>query len=147
MTREQEPIEVLLAEDNRGDIRLTQKAFERGRVLNNLHVVTDGVEALHFLRQEGDYAEKPKPDLILLDLKMPRKDGLDVLEEMNEDQELRRIPVVVLTSSEAEEDIVRSYDLNANAYMTKPVDFPGFIDVVERLEKFWLSVVKLPPKS
>lgn len=145
MTENREPIEVLLVEDNPGDARLTQKAFEQQRILNNLHVVNDGVEALKFLRQEEKYADKPRPDLMLLDLQMPRLDGWGVLEEMSKDQTLRRIPVVVLTSSEAEEDIVRSYELNANAYMTKPVDFDGFIEVVKSFEEFWLSVVKLPP--
>lgn len=146
MSPSREPIEVLLAEDNPGDARLTEKAFEQGNVLNNLHVVENGMEALHFLRREGEYEDVPRPDLMLLDLQMPQKDGWEVLEEMSEDQNLRRIPVVVLTSSEAEEDIVRSYELNANAYMTKPVDFDGFIDVVKRFEEFWVSVVKLPPK-
>jgi CheY-like chemotaxis protein len=110
-----DPIDILLAEDNPGDVRLTQKAFERGKVLNNLHVVEDGVEALAFLRQEGEYADEPRPDLLLLDLNMPRKGGEDVMREMENEPELRRIPVVVLTSSTAEEDIVQSYDLNANA--------------------------------
>jgi chemotaxis family two-component system response regulator Rcp1 len=147
MTESQpEAVEILLAEDNPGDVKLTEKAFERGHVYNNLHVVGDGVEAMEYLRQEGEYADAPRPDLILLDLNMPRMNGEDVLEELNEDPDLGRIPVVVLTSSEAEEDIIRSYDLNANAYMTKPVDFSGFIDVVERLEEFWLSVVKIPPE-
>jgi CheY-like chemotaxis protein len=141
-----EPIEILLAEDNPGDVRLTEKALEQGQILNNLHVVEDGVEAMKFLRREGEYAEKPRPDLVLLDLNMPRKDGREVLEDIRADPELRRIPVVVLTSSEAEEDVVRSYELNANAYLTKPVDFGGFVDIVERIEEFWFSVVKMPPK-
>lgn len=141
-----EPVEILLAEDNPGDVKLTEKALERGKVLNNLHVVTDGVEALSFLRQEGEYADEPRPDLILLDLNMPRLSGVDVLEAIDEEPALCRIPIVVLTSSEAEQDIVRSYDLNANAYLTKPVDFQGFLDVVERIEDFWLSVVKFPPE-
>jgi CheY-like chemotaxis protein len=141
-----DPIEVLLAEDNPGDVRLTEKAFEQGSVLNDLHVVEDGVEAMKFLRNEGEYADSPRPDLILLDLNMPRKDGKEVLADVKSDPELRRIPVVILTSSEAEEDIVRSYDLHANAYLTKPVDFDGFLDVVERVEDFWLTVVKHPPE-
>lgn len=141
-----EPVEILLAEDNPGDVKLTEKALERGKVLNNLHVVTDGVEALSFLRQEGEYADEPRPDLILLDLNMPRLSGVDVLEAIDEEPALCRIPIIVLTSSEAEQDIVRSYDLNANAYLTKPVDFQGFLDVVERIEDFWLSVVKFPPE-
>lgn len=147
MTNESgKPIEILLAEDNPGDVKLTEKAFERGNMLNNLHVVNDGVEAMEFLRQEGDYADAPRPDLFLLDLNMPRMDGQEVLAEMKDESDLGRIPVVVLTSSESEEDIVQSYDLNANAYLTKPVDFNGFIDVIERIEEFWLTVVKMPPE-
>lgn len=141
-----EPIEILLAEDNPGDVKLTEKALEQGKILNNLHVVTDGVEAMEFLRQEGEYADEPRPDLILLDLNMPRMDGQEVMEEMDGDPELRRIPVVVLTSSAAEEDIVKSYELTANAYLTKPVDFEGFSDIVSRIEDFWFSVVKMPPR-
>ena len=140
------PIEILLAEDNPGDVKLTQKAFEEGNMLNNLHVVTDGVEAMAYLRQEGEYEDVARPDLFLLDLNMPRMDGQEVLAEMDEDPDLGRIPVVVLTSSESEEDIVQSYDLNANAYLTKPVDFDGFMDVIERIEEFWLTVVKMPPE-
>lgn len=140
------PVEILLAEDNPGDVKLTEKALEKGKVLNNLHVVNDGVEAMHFLRQEGEYESVPRPDLLLLDLNMPRKDGQEVLEEMKSDETLRRIPVVVLTSSEAEEDIVDSYDLHANAYLTKPVDFDGFVDIISTIEEFWLTVVKRPPK-
>jgi CheY-like chemotaxis protein len=141
-----EPIEILLAEDNPGDVRLTEKALEQGKIVNNLHVTEDGVEAMEFLRREGEYAGEPQPDLVLLDLNMPRKDGREVLEEMREDPELRRIPVVVLTSSEAEEDVVKSYELSANAYLTKPVDFQGFVDIIERIEEFWFSVVKMPPR-
>lgn len=146
MSDASKPVEILLAEDNPGDVKLTEKALERGDVINNLHVVTDGVEALAYLRQEGEYAEKPRPDLVLLDLNMPKKDGIEVLEAISEDPELQRIPIVVLTSSEAEEDIIRSYDLHANAYLTKPVDFDGFLDIVSRIEEFWLSVVKMPPE-
>jgi len=141
-----EPVEILLAEDNPGDAKLTRKALEQGNIINNLHVVTDGVEALEYLRREGEYADKPRPDLMLLDLNMPRKDGREVLEETKTDADLRRIPVVVMTSSEAEEDIVQSYDLHANAYLTKPIDFDGFLDVVRSIEEFWLSVVKMPPE-
>jgi CheY-like chemotaxis protein len=141
-----DPIEILLAEDNPGDVRLTEKALDHGSIINNLHVVEDGVEAIAFLRQEGEYADEPRPDLVLLDLNMPKKDGREVLEDMESDPSLRRIPVVVLTSSEAEEDVVRSYELNANAYLTKPVDFDGFVDIVSRIEDFWFSVVKMPPK-
>ncbi|MFB6121058.1 MAG: response regulator [Halobacteriaceae archaeon] len=141
-----EPVEVLLAEDNPGDAKLTQKAFDQGNILNNLHVVPDGVEAMRFLRQEGDHADKPRPDLVLLDLNMPRKDGWDVLEDLKSDPDLSRIPVIVLTSSEAEEDMVKSYELQANAYLTKPVDFQGFLEIVNGFEEFWLSVVKMPPE-
>jgi chemotaxis family two-component system response regulator Rcp1 len=141
-----DPIEILLAEDNPGDVKLTRKALESGDIRNNLHVVTDGVETMKFLRREGEYADEPRPDLLLLDLNMPKKDGRQVMEDMENDSELRRIPVVVLTSSDAEEDIVRSYELNANAYLTKPVDFDGFVDIVQRLEDFWFEVVKMPPK-
>ena len=139
-----QPVEILLAEDNPGDVKLTRKGLEKGKIANNLHVVSDGVEAMQFLRREGEYADEPRPDLILLDLDMPRKDGMAVLEDVKDDPDLRRIPVVVLTSSAAEEDIVQSYDLHANAYLTKPVDFQGFIDVVDRIEGFWLTVVKMP---
>ncbi|WP_262177572.1 response regulator [Haloarcula laminariae] len=139
-------VEILLAEDNPGDVKLTEKALEKGNVLNNLHVVNDGVEAMAFLRQEGEYDSAPRPDLLLLDLNMPRMDGQEVLAEMKSDEDLRRIPVVVLTSSAAEEDIVESYDHHANAYLTKPVDFDGFVDIVGSIEEFWLSVVKRPPR-
>ncbi|MFB6233056.1 MAG: response regulator [Haloarculaceae archaeon] len=138
------PVEILLAEDNPGDVVLTEKALEQGKLANNLHVTTDGVEALQFLRQEGEYADAVQPDLILLDLNMPRKDGQDVLEELQADEDLCRIPVVVLTSSESEEDIARSYELNANAYLTKPVDFDGFVEIIDRIEEFWFQVVKFP---
>jgi len=143
---EREPVEILLAEDNPGDVKLTRKALEKGRLANNLHVVNDGVETMQFLRGEGEYAGRPRPDLVLLDLNMPRKDGREVLEDIKKSSDLKRIPVVVLTSSEAEEDVLRSYELHANAYLTKPVDFSGFIDVVGKLEEFWLQVVKLPPE-
>lgn len=138
------PVEILLAEDNPGDVVLTEKALEQGKLANNLHVTTDGVEALQFLRQEGEYADAIRPDLILLDLNMPRKDGQDVLEELQADDDLCRIPVVVLTSSESEEDIAKSYELNANAYLTKPVDFDGFVEIINRIEDFWFQVVKFP---
>ena len=143
---EREPVEILLAEDNPGDVKLTRKALEQGNLVNNLHVVNDGVEAMAFLHNEGEYADKPRPDLVLLDLNMPRMSGREVLEAVKGDEELKRIPVVVLTSSEAEEDIVSSYEMHANAYLTKPVDFDGFIDIVGTLENFWLEVVKLPPE-
>jgi len=143
---EREPVEILLAEDNPGDVKLTRKALEKGRLANNLHVVNDGIETMQFLRGEGEYEGRPRPDLVLLDLNMPRKDGREVLEDIKGSPDLKRIPVVVLTSSEAEEDVLRSYELHANAYLTKPVDFSGFIDVVGKLEEFWLQVVKLPPE-
>ncbi|TQQ81411.1 response regulator [Halonotius roseus] len=144
MSAPNDPVEILLAEDNPGDVMLTKKALEQGKLANNLHVTTDGVDALQFLRQEGEHEDAPRPDLVLLDLNMPRKDGEDVLEEMQADASLRRIPVVVLTSSESEEDIAKSYELNANAYLTKPVDFDGFVEIVNRMEDFWFQVVKLP---
>ena len=145
-SQEGEPIEILLAEDNPGDVKLTRKALEHGDILNNLHVVENGVETMQYLKSEGEYAGTPMPDLLLLDLNMPKKDGRAVMAEMDDDPELRRIPVVVLTSSDAEEDIAQSYELNANAYLTKPVDFDGFVDIVTRLEDFWFTVVKMPPK-
>lgn len=144
MTAMARPIEVLLVEDDPGDVVLTKEAFADNKVGNNLHVVSDGEEALRFLRQEGEFAESPRPDLILLDLNLPRKDGREVLEEVKEDPELRRIPVVILTTSEAEEDILRSYHLHANAYVAKPVDFDQFIKVVRHIDDFFVTVVKLP---
>ena len=144
MTTGDNPAEVLLAEDNSGDVVLTKKALKQGKLANNLHVVADGVEAMRYLRQEAEYADALRPDLILLDLNMPRKDGKEVLADIDEEDELSRIPVVVLTSSESEADIARSYELSANAYLTKPVDFDGFVEIVNRLEGFWFQVVKLP---
>jgi two-component system, chemotaxis family, response regulator Rcp1 len=141
------PVEILLVEDNPGDVRLTIEALKEGKVRNNLSVVKDGVEALAFLRREGSYAEAARPDLILLDLNLPKKDGREVLAEIKEDGVLRRIPVVVLTTSKAEEDILRTYDLHANCYITKPVDLEQFISVVRSIDDFWLSVVRLPPKA
>jgi two-component system, chemotaxis family, response regulator Rcp1 len=140
------PVEVLLVEDNPGDVRLTKEALREGKVHNNLYVATDGVEALEFLRREGAYADAARPDVILLDLNLPRKDGREVLEEIKGDPALRNIPVVVLTSSEAEQDIVRAYDLHANCYVTKPVDLDQFIHVVKSIENFWFTIVKLPPE-
>lgn len=138
-------IEILLAEDNPGDIVLTREAFREGKIANRLHTVQSGTETLQFLRREGDFANVPRPDLILLDIRMPGKDGIEVLNEIKNDPELKCIPVVMLTSSEAEEDILRSYELSANAYLTKPVDFDGFVKIVHTLEDFWFSIVKLPP--
>jgi CheY-like chemotaxis protein len=140
-------IEVLLVEDNPGDVRLTKEALKEGRLLNNLFVVGDGVEALSFLRQQGKYAEAAQPDLILLDLNLPKKDGREVLAEIKGDCRLRRIPVVVLTTSSAEEDILRIYDLHANCFVTKPVDLEQFMRVIKSIEDFWVSVVKLPCES
>ena len=140
------PVEILLAEDNRGDARLAKEALKDAKVLNNLHVVEDGVEAMAFLRQEGKYADVPRPDVILLDLNMPRKDGREVLAEVKADEDLRRIPVVILTVSQAEEDILKTYDLHANCYVTKPLDLNQFIKVVKAIEDFWLTIVKLPPE-
>jgi CheY-like chemotaxis protein len=137
-------VEVLLVEDDVGDVVMTREALEEGKVLNRLHVVGDGVEALEFLRREGRFADAPRPDLILLDLNLPRRDGRQVLAEVKGDPELRRIPIVVLTTSEAEEDILRSYDLHANAYVTKPVDFDRFVAVIQQIDDFFISVVRLP---
>jgi len=138
------PIDILLVEDDPGDVLMTQEAFEHHKIRNSLHVVTDGVEALQFLRGEAPYAGMPRPGLILLDLNLPKKDGREVLAEIKAEPSLRSIPVVVLTTSEAEEDILRSYDLHANAYVTKPVDFERFIEVVRQIDEFFVTVVKLP---
>jgi len=138
------PIDVLLVEDDPGDTLMIREAFADNKLRNRLSSVTDGVEALAFLRREGAYAEAPRPDLILLDLNLPRKDGREVLEEVKADPELRTIPVVILTTSEAEEDILRSYSLHANAYVTKPVDFERFIAVVRQIDDFFVEVVRLP---
>ncbi|WP_222919900.1 response regulator [Natrinema sp. SYSU A 869] len=141
-----EPAQILLVEDNPGDVRLTKEAFKQGRIENDLHVVSNGAEALDFLSQREPYADVPRPDLVLLDLNLPGKDGEEVLEELKEDPALRSIPIIVLTSSRAEEDIVKSYELHANAYLTKPVDPDEFIETVRAFEKFWFSVVRLPPE-
>ena len=137
-------VEVLLVEDNPGDVRLTKEALKEGRLLNNVNVVGDGVEALSFLYRRGKYADAVQPDLILLDLNLPKKDGREVLAEIKADPKLRRIPVVVLTTSAAEEDILKTYDLHANCYVTKPVDLERFMRVVKSIEDFWVKVVKLP---
>jgi len=139
------PIEILLVEDNPGDQDLTRNALQRAKVRNTLHVVEDGEEAMEFLRQKGEYANAPRPDVILLDLNLPRMDGREVLEEIKKDPKLMDIPVVVLTTSSAEQDIIRSYRLHANCYITKPVDLEQFIEVVRSIQNFWLTVVKLPP--
>ena len=145
MAHENKPIDILLIEDNPGDVRLTVEALHEAKVLNSLETVDDGVKALAFLRKEGPYAEAKRPDLILLDLNLPRKDGRQVLEEIKQDPVLKSIPVVILTSSKAEEDILRSYNLHANCYVTKPVDLERFLEVVRLIEDFWLTVVRLPP--
>lgn len=141
-----EVFEILLVEDNPGDARLAQEALKEGRMTSRLKVVVDGVEALAYLRREGQYTAAPRPNLILLDLNLPRKDGRQVLAELKADEDLRRIPVVVLTTSQAEQDILRSYDLHANCYITKPVDLDRFISVVRSIEEYWCSVVTLPPR-
>lgn len=137
-------INVLLVEDDPGDVLITREAFAENKVRNHLSVVNDGVKALQFLRREADYASAPRPDLILLDLNLPRMDGHEVLAKIKSDADLQRIPVVVLTTSDAEEDVLRSYDLHANAYVTKPVDFERFLGVVRQIDDFFVSVVKLP---
>ena len=138
------PIEILLVEDNPGDERLTREALKEGKVYSNLHWVKDGVEALDFLRRYGKYGAAPRPDIILLDLNLPKKDGREVLSEIKQDADLRYIPVVILTTSKAEEDVLRSYHLHANCYVTKPVDLDKFIVVVQSIDRFWLTVVTLP---
>lgn len=140
-------IDILLVEDSPSDVRLTREALKEAKVLNMLHVAQDGMEALAFLRKQGQYASTPSPDLILLDLNLPKKDGREVLAEIKQDENLKRIPVVVLTTSRAEEDVVRSYNLHANAYVTKPVDLRQFLEVVRTIEAFWLAVVTLPPSE
>jgi two-component system, chemotaxis family, response regulator Rcp1 len=137
-------MEILLVEDNPGDVRLTREALKEGRIRSNMQVVTDGVEALEYLRREGGHGDAVRPDLILLDLNLPRKDGREVLEVIKADPALRSIPVVVLTSSQAEQDIIRAYALHANCYVSKPVELDRFIEVVKSLVNFWLSVAKLP---
>ena len=139
------PVEILLVEDNPGDVRLTQEALKEGKVYNNLHWAKDGVEALEFLRRQGKHAKAPRPDIILLDLNLPKKDGREVLAVVKNDADLKHIPMVVLTTSEAEEDVLKSYSLHANCYVTKPVDLEKFIHVVQSIDRFWLTVVTLPP--
>ena len=140
-------VDVLLVEDDAGDVLMTREAFEHYKIRNTLHVVTDGEQALQFVRQEGDFASAPRPGLIMLDLNLPRRDGLEVLAEIKTDPALGMIPVVILTTSQAEEDIVRSYALHANAYITKPVDFERFIEVIRQIDNFFITVVKLPSGS
>ena len=141
------PAEFLLVEDNPGDVRLTREALRDSKLANNLSVVGDGVEAMAFLRREGKYADAPRPDLVLLDLNLPRKNGREVLAEIKSDPDLKRIPVVVITSSEAEQDIFATYNLHVNCYVTKPVDLDQFIKVVRSIETFWLTIVRLPGEA
>ena len=140
-------IEILMVEDNPGDVRLAQEALKDAKVANRMYMVPDGVEAMAFLRRQGKYTDAVRPDLILLDLNLPKKDGREVLAEIKKDPSLRRIPVVILTVSKSEEDIIRTYDLHANCYIAKPVDLDKFLEVVKAIEDFWLTVVKLPPNG
>ncbi len=144
LERRCQPVEILLVEDNPGDVRLTLEAFREGKIHNHLSVVSDGVEALAFLHREGRYINVPRPDLILLDLNLPKKDGREVLAEIKREEYLKRIPIVVLTTSNAEKDILETYGLRASCYITKPVDFVQFVTVVKLIEDFWFSIVKLP---
>ncbi|NQT27115.1 response regulator [candidate division KSB1 bacterium] len=137
-------IDILLVEDNPGDVRLTQEAFKSNKITNNLHVVKNGIDAMAFLKRENDFADVPRPDLILLDLNLPKKDGREVLAEVKDDEDLKNIPVVILTTSSSEEDIINTYGLHANCYITKPVDLDQFITVVQSIQNFWFTVVKLP---
>jgi CheY-like chemotaxis protein len=141
------PVEILLVEDNEGDIRLTKEAFRESMVWNHMNVVRDGAEALAFLRREGKYTDAIRPGIILLDLNLPKRSGIEVLEEIKRDDELKHIPVVVLTSSQAEQDILNSYNFHANCFITKPLDLEQFLQVVQSIKDFWLTIVKLPPAS
>ncbi len=141
------PIDILLVEDNPADVRLTMEALKEEKIYNNLHVVSDGEEALDFLRKQGKYAKAARPDLILLDLNLPKVDGREVLKEVKNDDKLKMIPVVVLTVSKNEEDILRTYNLHANCYITKPVDLKQFVKVAKSVQEFWLTIVKLPPNG
>ncbi|MGV8119419.1 MAG: response regulator [Candidatus Xenobiia bacterium LiM19] len=140
------PIIILLVEDNPADVRLTQEALKEGNVLNTLYTVKDGIEAMSFLRREGSYKDMPCPDMIFLDLNLPRKDGREVLKEIKSDETLRRIPVVVLTTSKAEDDIIQTYSDHANCFITKPVDLDQFIEVIKSIKEFWVNIVTLPPQ-
>jgi CheY-like chemotaxis protein len=142
-----QPIEILLVEDNPGDVELTREALDAAKVSNKLHVVEDGADAVDFLFRRGKFTDVPRPDIILLDLNLPRKDGRQVLSEIKAEPDLSQIPVVVLTTSQADEDIIRAYQLHANCYVTKPVDFNQFMHIVSTIEEFWLTVVKLPKKT
>ena len=147
MTDGRSPVEILLVEDNPGDERLTREALKEGKVYNNLHWVKDGVEAMYFLHRRGKHRTVPRPDINQLDLNLPKKDGREVLQEIKNDDDLKRIPVVVLTTSKAEEDVLKTYNLHANCYVTKPVDLEKFIVVVRSIDVFWLTVVTLPPNG
>jgi two-component system, chemotaxis family, response regulator Rcp1 len=142
-----ESIDILIVEDNPGDARLIREALNESEVYNNLYIVSDGVEAMGFLRNEGRFSDAPQPDLIILDLNLPRKDGREVLAEIKSDEKLMQIPVVIMTISQAEEDILNTYKLHANCYISKPIDLNEFIRVIKSIEEFWFSVVKLPPKN
>ena len=141
------PVEILLIDDNPGDVRLTREALKEGKLINNIHVVEDGIEALAYLRKQGKFKNEPLPDFILLDLNLPRKDGRELLAEIKEDQHFKHIPVVVLTTSIAEADIIKSYESHANCYITKPVYMNQFVKIVKGIEYFWFSIVKLPPNK
>ena len=140
-------IDILVVEDNAGDARLIREVLNNDKVFASLHMTKDGVEAMDFLRNKGNYRNSPKPDLIILDLNLPRKDGREVLAEIKNDDKLKHIPIVIMTISQAEEDILKSYNLHANCYITKPIDLNQFIKVVKSIEDFWFSIVKLPPKT
>lgn len=140
------PIEILMVEDNPGDVRLTMEALKEGKVRNHMHIAADGEEAMRFLRRQEPYGQAPRPDLVLLDLNLPKKNGREVLAEIKRDADLKRIPVVILTVSKAEQDILKSYNLHANCYITKPVNLDQFLTVVKSIENFWLTVVMLPPR-
>ena len=141
------PVEILLVEDNPGDVRLTKEAIKEAKIINNLNVVEDGVEALAYLRKKGKFKDVNRPDIIFLDLNLPKKNGREVLAEIKQDINLKQIPVVILTVSKAEEDVIKTYELHANCFITKPVDMDQFIKVVKSLENFWFSIVKLPPNK
>jgi chemotaxis family two-component system response regulator Rcp1 len=144
---ERRPVDILLVEDNPGDVRLTKEALKDAKVLNEIYVAKDGVEAMQFVHHEGIFEDAPVPDLILLDLNLPKKDGREVLAEIKKDPKLKHIPVVVLTTSKADEDNAKTYNLHANAYITKPVDLNRFVEIMHALEEFWFTIVKLPPKE
>ena len=145
-SNENKHVEILLVEDNPGDVRLIREALKENKIINTLHVVDDGVKAMAFLRKKGEFAKKPRPDVILLDLNLPKKDGREVLAEIKQDEELKPIPVVILTTSKSDEDILKAYNLHANCYITKPIDMDQFLHVVKTLKEFWFTIVKLPSK-